>query len=103
VAGGGPVAGSRSPSVAPNLKEAGADGILASPIPSPAARWIPGKPHAKRMEGWIPSPGVGGLIRRLGEVGTHLPLTVSVDQAVKQFFDESPPWRHMDGLTDGYT
>jgi hypothetical protein len=34
-AGGGPVEGSRSPSAAPNLKEVGANGILASSIPPP--------------------------------------------------------------------
>jgi hypothetical protein len=60
-AGGGPVVGSRSPGIAANLKEAGADEIFASSIPSPAAGWIPGKSHMKQMEGWIRSPGAGGL------------------------------------------
>jgi len=43
--------------------------------------------------------GVGLLMRRLGEVGTPLPLTASAEQAVEKFFREPPP-HYVDALQD---
>ena len=39
------------------------------------------------------------LMRRLGEVGTPLPLAASTEQAVENFFREPPP-HHVDALQD---
>jgi hypothetical protein len=80
--------GSRSPSTAPNLKEAGAGGIFASSIPSPAADWIPGKCPRETDGGMDPVPRCGwsyaGYLGRMSAVPSRCKLRASLVTRVKR-------------------